>query len=503
MRPVSLAVAAIAAFLPAQIADVPVVDHPVSIDSGYLPNSAASAAVVWQQDVTMGNGDWLQLHFRDTNLPAGSRLRIASTGDLAAAQWHDAHSLRDYQFWSCQFSGPVLRLELHAAAGSSGNRVLVDVVREHLVSVVASQDTICGPTDDRVLSNDPRACRINSSCTGWLFGVYAVGTAGHCMDPTTSGQILHFNVPLSTSSGSTQPAHPNNQYAQEAFHPFLNGGIGNDWSVSAAVRNSNTGLFPGQAQGSWYHVTAAPAAITGVTIRITGYGTGNGTSGSNTWNQVQKTHTGPRASTSTANALSYVTDTTGGNSGSPVIYEQTGDVIGVHTHSGCTASSGANSGTNAVRTDWTSARAQVMTLHTAGEYTTFGTGCGGAAGVPVIAFSGIPETGRTVTVRATTLHAQAGFGAFFLGFSNTQWGSNPLPMVLDGFGLQGCQMLVDPVFTRAAAPAAGQASMALAVPSSAAFVGMTTYYQYACLDATAPNTAGAVLSNGGRLFIGN
>lgn len=502
MRLLPFAVAAIAAFLPAQIASTPVVDHAVNVDSGYLANGSANEVVVFRQDITAGNGDWLQLHFRDTNLPPASRLRIAATSDLAAAQWFDAHSLRDYRFWSCQFNGPTLRVELHAAPGSTGNRVLVDVVRELQVSMVVSPDTICGPTDDRVLSSDPRACRINSSCTGWLFGPYAVGTAGHCMS-TTSGQMLHFNVPLSTATGATQPAHPNDQYAQEAFHPFLNNGIGNDWSVSAAVRNSNTGLFPGHAQGSWYNVTPAPTTISG-TIRVTGYGTGNGTSGSPTWNQVQKTHTGARTSTTNATAVTYQTDTTGGNSGSPVIHEQTGDVIGVHTHGGCTASgTGSNSGTNAVRPDWTAARAQVFTLHTAGEYTTFGTGCGGAAGVPAMGFSGIPEINGTVTVRTNGLHAAAGFGAFLIGFDNTTWGSNALPMPLDPMGLQGCQMLVDPEITRAVAPAAGQATMPVVVPASVVWVGTTVFFQYVCLDATAPNSAGAVMSNGGRVFVGN
>jgi hypothetical protein len=45
--------------------------------------------------------------------------------------------------------------------------------------------------------------------------------------------------------------------------------------------------------------------------------------------------------------------------------------------------------------------------------------------------------------------------------------------------------------------------MSVVVPGSTAFVGTTVFFQYAALDATAPNSAGAVMSNGGRLFIGN
>src|SRR5690606_2557474 len=47
----------------------------------------------------------------------------------------------------------------------------------------------------------------------------------------------------------------------------------------------------------------------------------------------------------TGMALRYQADTTGGNSGSPVIDDSTGLAIGIHTHGGCTSSSGANAGT--------------------------------------------------------------------------------------------------------------------------------------------------------------
>jgi S1-C subfamily serine protease len=41
----------------------------------------------------------------------------------------------------------------------------------------------------------------------------------------------------------------------------------------------------------------------------------------------------------------YQVDTTGGNSGSPVFNEDTGEAIGIHTHGGCDYSGGYNSGT--------------------------------------------------------------------------------------------------------------------------------------------------------------
>ena len=42
----------------------------------------------------------------------------------------------------------------------------------------------------------------------------------------------------------------------------------------------------------------------------------------------------------------------GGNSGSPVVHEETGEAIGVHTHGGCSETGGSNSGTRIDRPDF-------------------------------------------------------------------------------------------------------------------------------------------------------
>jgi hypothetical protein len=75
-------------------------------------------------------------------------------------------------------------------------------------------------------------------------------------------------------------------------------------------------------------------------IRITGYGVDDGTA-----NQTQQTHIGPNAGSS-GTTMRYVTDTEGGNSGSPVIDGLTNSAVGVHTHGGCSVSGGNNNGTS-------------------------------------------------------------------------------------------------------------------------------------------------------------
>jgi V8-like Glu-specific endopeptidase len=489
------------ATLPAQVAAEALQALPFHHDSGYLANPAAQPAVVWQQDV-LGQGDWLQLHFRDTNLPVGSRLKIFSLSKPEWVQWHDAHSLLDYQGWSCQFLGPVVRVELVAAPFSAGNRALVDLA--HDLTFFGGEDSICGTSDDRALSQDPRSCRINSSCSAWLYSDFATGTAGHCVsNGLTSGRILHFNVPLSSASGTPQPAHPDNQYALSSFLQFLNGGVGRDWATMAALRNSNTQLFPGQAQGGWYTIVNPPTAASGQ-IRITGYGTGNGTAGSAVGNQAQKTHVGNRVSVSTANALAYTADTTGGNSGSPVILEATGEVIGVHTHGGCTSTGGSNKGTASDRSDWIAARQATLALRTVGGFRTYGQGCGGGFGVPALTMLGVPELGSGYTVRVSQLNPQPGlFGALLTGLSDQQWSGGALPSSLDGFGLQGCTLVASDDSQVTLLQGGGIAQRSFNLPSQTAFLGLTLHHQFLGLDPTAPNTVGAVMSNGGAVRVGN
>jgi hypothetical protein len=128
--------------------------------------------------------------------------------------------------------------------------------------------------------------------------------------------------------------------------------LGHDFGIGRLLPNSVTGLLPGVAQSQkcgggncgWYDIGAMPGGTAGNTMRVTGYGTADVDSRS------QKTHTGDLTGIY-ANAgselyyLRYGMDTTGGNSGSPAIHEQTGTAIGIHTHGGCSETGGSNAGT--------------------------------------------------------------------------------------------------------------------------------------------------------------
>ncbi|MFO1077273.1 MAG: hypothetical protein U1E73_06050 [Planctomycetota bacterium] len=329
--------------------------HPLAIDSGFVRNDNSSAAglgvpaVVWSTVVTVPNASWLRVSYSGVTL-AGSRdpggdgsfLRLTSLHDQGTQTQHLVH-VAEWQQTSAYFNGDAVLVELLARPGTGDNRLAIDGVT---AGPEIGDDTICGATDDRVLSTDPRACRNQpTGCTSWLINDcnHCLLTAGHC---AAGLQVIEFNVPLSTASGSIQHPPPTDQYAVDQASLQTNGGlgVGNDWTYFGVFANSNTGLFPHQANGGQaFDLLPTPPPVNGQTIRVTGYGS-TSSPVSPTWYLVQKTHAAPY-SVFSGTTVQYVVDTTGGNSGSPVFLDGTNQAIGIHTHGGCTTTSGVNSGT--------------------------------------------------------------------------------------------------------------------------------------------------------------
>jgi hypothetical protein len=232
-------------------------------------------------------------------------------------------------------------------------------------------ETLCG-VDNRVASTDGRVGRLYfGGCTTWLISNGRLLTAGHCVDfdPDQGGPLLpdgildlsgvvEFNVPASLPNGTTVAADPDDQYPVNTGSVVwrFDGegqGLGKDWSVFTVNDNSNTGLTPFQAQGGFFRTTNGDPAVNN-TIRITGMGLDNTPAGStgnrNAQNFTNQTSTGGYAGESSSGSdiwHRYAVDTTGGNSGSPVIWNSNGFTIGIHTNGGCAADgTGANSGTS-------------------------------------------------------------------------------------------------------------------------------------------------------------
>ncbi|MFG0331183.1 MAG: trypsin-like serine peptidase [Phycisphaerales bacterium] len=330
--------------------NAPIPSHPVRmfIDSGTHRASGGELQPVWSTIVQEPGAEWLRLNFAiadlafDRRTGQGSLLRVTSLED-GATQTLDARTVRQWRNTSAYFNGDAVSVELLTGPASGASRVVIDEVTAGDPPVNA--DSICGDTDDRLPSDDARAARaLPSGCTAWIIDdpAHCFLSAGHCV--TLGGiSVVEFNVPMSASNGAIRHPPPEDQYSvdltsmQDRWTT-----IGDDWAYFGTYENSETGLYAWQVQQDWFTL-ADPPAVSGQDIRITGYGTTSFPIDPQ-WNQIQKTHAGPYHAR-LGTRLEYRADTTGGNSGSPVINDDTGEAIGVHTNAGCTRSGGANSGT--------------------------------------------------------------------------------------------------------------------------------------------------------------
>ena len=280
---------------------------------------------------------WMQLHFAKMNLGNESYIILRSLYD---DHWQklDAISMKQWNNYSAFFNGNAVEITLFLAQTDRQVFIKIDevVVGEWYQGVLPESQ--CGPTDDRIASNQPATGRLlNIGCTAWIIPNGKFASAGHCLDGSNS-TVVEFNVPLSLPGGTLQHPGPEDQYSVNVSTKiYTNGGIGNDWGVFEVFPNSITGLMPKEAQNAYWPLVQDLGPDS---IRITGYGVDGGTA-----NQTQQTHIGPNAGSS-GTTMRYVTDTEGGNSGSPVIDGLTNNAVGVHTHGGCNSSGGNNNGTS-------------------------------------------------------------------------------------------------------------------------------------------------------------
>jgi hypothetical protein len=184
-----------------------------------------------------------------------------------------------------------------------------------------------------------------AQCTAWLVENQpnAFLSAGHCS--IAAGSVVQFNVPASSVGGSMRHPPPEHQYPVDAASMQTqsgNIGIGNDWRYFGVFPNCNTGLGPMQVQQDSFRISPTVPPADGRLLRVTGYGMVSQPMPLS-FNYVLTTHTGLLQSSSN-NTINHLVDTTGGNSGAPVIDEVTGLAIGVHTNGVCN-SNGANRAT--------------------------------------------------------------------------------------------------------------------------------------------------------------
>lgn len=312
---------------------------PYRLSSGSLDNLAETSVVVFDKVVSIDDAPWVRLAFSRVELGDGSYLRLTSLWDGAVQTMRPIH-VDQWQNTSAYFNGPDVRIELIAGSGSRGNNI--DIDRVYAGMMPTAPESQCGPVDDRVASNEPaRARLLDIGCTAAVYHENSCFiTAGHC-SVISLMDVVEFQVPLSNGNGSLNHPGPEDQYAVDTSTSVsVNGGVGNDWGLFKVFPNTQTGLMPFEAQGARVNLAGVGAPV-GDDVRIVGYGVDGGTA-----NQTQQESFGP-ITFSSATTLQYQADTEGGNSGSSVEHVQTGDIVAIHTHGGCSTGggSGANSGT--------------------------------------------------------------------------------------------------------------------------------------------------------------
>jgi V8-like Glu-specific endopeptidase len=323
------------------LAEPSAIEHrlvPNTLSSGERSNLTGAEAVVFSGVVEVPDAPWIRLTFRRVDLEDDSYLRVTSLedgavqtlGPRALAQWHNT---------SAYFNGTAVLVELVAAPNA--RRVAVDVGDVYAGVAPTNPESQCGPTDDRVPSSvASRGRLLDIGCTASIYTEESCFiTAGHCVSTSSLLDTVEFNVPPSLPNGTIQHPGPQDQYSVDvASREFVDGGPGNDWGLFKVFPNSQTSLMPFQAQGAKVTLGSTNPPVND-TVTIVGYGVDSGTA-----NQTQQTSSGPITS-STSSQLQYRVDTEGGNSGSCVSWDATGQIVAIHTHGGCTSGGGANTGT--------------------------------------------------------------------------------------------------------------------------------------------------------------
>jgi hypothetical protein len=305
-------------------------DHPVAprgefvqhtFDSGPLANIAAVDQVVFARVVQTDRALWTRLFFSDLVLEGESRIRYTSLLD-GDVQEMGADEADMWQYTSAYLNGDAVLVELIAAPGTTQNRATLDYIEVEFLDgedMATSMCGICFGSDDRVPSDEDYSGRVMSvGCSAAVYNPSScIVSAGHCVGNFT---VIQFRVPNSLPNCSIQ--HPSSIHQYPITNVVShNGGVGNDWAV--ATTGISGGLTIYQRYGVFRPLaTSVPSSGN---IDVWGFGT----SKTCVVSQTQQHSVGPIVGTP-GNEIRHRADTTGGNSGSGIFFND--EIIGIVTH---------------------------------------------------------------------------------------------------------------------------------------------------------------------------
>jgi hypothetical protein len=361
-------------------------------DSGFIlppPQSQpqvtdSEGLVVYYETIVSSPGaTWMKLEFSDAYLGYrrgnGPFLRITSLFD-GAVQYLDKVTIQEWYYTTAYFNGDAVKVEIVGPTHiQTRARVAIKgaLVGEKVVEDDFSTESICDGEDKREYCTEEKAARYLGSggCSGGVLNDVhgCFSTAGHCGTNSQGSGTMQFNVPLSSTSGSINHPPPADQFSVDRNSvQMVNGGTGNDWGYLGTFLNSNTDLSAREHVGNYTYRLASqsPPTSNTIAIHIAGHGVCENQYRDNactsmTYSQVNKNHTHVGEYTLSGTTVRYRADTTGGNSGSlvDVVYNYNQgpsqwihEMIGIHTHGGCSVTGGQNAGTALQNNGWTNAR---------------------------------------------------------------------------------------------------------------------------------------------------
>lgn len=190
---------------------------------------------------------------------------------------------------------------------------------------------ICGKTDDRVLSFEPEVGRAletldsTHGCTVTMISRSCAISAGHC-HPVL--KFIEFNTPIS-ENGVLRHSRLEDTYEVDLTSMKWKKGFGTDYAVFKLLPNSITGELAGDKQG--YKRVNFNKPRRGTKLRMYGYGASEDAQANN----AQQLSTGKLKKIKSDGKLYHKMDGAAGSSGSAILLEKSGEIIGIHTGNGC------------------------------------------------------------------------------------------------------------------------------------------------------------------------
>ncbi|MFF3867695.1 trypsin-like serine peptidase [Micromonospora sp. NPDC001898] len=317
-----------------------------------------------EQIIRHPGASYVKVHFSSLRLAGGAYVTVSSP-DGRESYRYDRHLNRatgsDYTtdgqpgFWAMSVEGDTAVVTLHSSRPSRGTAATIDrfwrgydptEITQHnfstqsVCSTDARRDVVCYQSSHPTEYARGRAvARLLISgggmCTTWRVGnTNRMLTNKHCFSTQSavSGSEMQFDYQCATCGGSNPGA--GTKVSGATLHRVSSGGSGElDYALYSVNNFANI-----QAFGTLYLATTA--TTNGTRIYIPGHGDGS----PKRLSIYEDTQNGTTCSVRNANYntsnISYSCDTSGGNSGSPVL-NASHRVVALHHLGGCPSNQGA------------------------------------------------------------------------------------------------------------------------------------------------------------------